>query len=402
MAPRVLVCLVAGVVAGAVATNGYAQGLPSEPVSVGDGRVVISGDVTASFGSEDPGYFNYSDYEYSTLRELRLGVSTLVRATDRVSVLAQIRADNLEHIRPFALYARIRPFPGRAFDVQIGRIPPTFGTFARQAYSRDNLLIGSPLAYQYLTSLRADALPANPDELVRMRSRGWLTSYTVGDQSEDRGVPLVSATTWDTGVQFSGRWRAVEMTGAITNGTASRPRVSDDNGGKQIATRVTFTPTPGITVGSSYARGAFTTRRVLNQLSQPDGSYAQEAHGLDLSISRGHWLMRADAMTSAWRVPFADLGTAQTLRAASIAVEGRYTFLPGMYAAARAEHLAFSRIATASRLIAWDAPVSRVEVGGGYYLRRNVIARASLQFNERETGRVTHARLVAAQLLYWF
>jgi len=34
------------------------------------------------------------------------------------------------------------------------------GAFARQAYGRDNLVIGTPLAYQYLTSLRPDALPA--------------------------------------------------------------------------------------------------------------------------------------------------------------------------------------------------------------------------------------------------
>ena len=49
--------------------------------------------------------------------------------------------------------------------------PLTF-SFARRAYATDNPLIAYPLAYQYLTSLRADALPVNADELLSMRGRG--------------------------------------------------------------------------------------------------------------------------------------------------------------------------------------------------------------------------------------
>ena len=47
-----------------------AQGLPSEPIALADGRVTISGDVSAGFGSDDPGFFNYTDYQHSALRML--------------------------------------------------------------------------------------------------------------------------------------------------------------------------------------------------------------------------------------------------------------------------------------------------------------------------------------------
>ena len=142
-----------------MAGGASAQVLPSEPVTILSGRVVIGGDAAVSVASEDPGFFNYSDYEHSTMREIRLGVTASVRATDRVSFLGEVRSENFSHVSPFALYARIRPFPDRRLDVQIGRIPPTFGAFTRRAYGRDNPLIGYPLAYQYLTSLRADADP---------------------------------------------------------------------------------------------------------------------------------------------------------------------------------------------------------------------------------------------------
>ena len=126
----------------AAAGSASGQSLPAEPISVGGGRVVVSGDVAGSIAPEDFGFFNYSDYEHSTLREFRAGVSILVRAAERVAVLADVRSENLSAPEAYALYARIRPFTGRRFDLQIGRIPPTFGGFPRQTYARDNPLIG--------------------------------------------------------------------------------------------------------------------------------------------------------------------------------------------------------------------------------------------------------------------
>src|SRR6478609_6170581 len=74
--------------------------------------------------------------------------------------------------------------------------------FARRTYGPDaNPLIGYPLAYQYLTSLRPDAVPASADDLLAMRARGWRASYPVGNPVPGPGVPLVSAYRWDTGVQ---------------------------------------------------------------------------------------------------------------------------------------------------------------------------------------------------------
>jgi hypothetical protein len=385
------------------ATGAAAQVLPSEPVTFGHGRAVLSGDVSVSFSPEDLGFFNYSDYEHSTLRTLRLGVSGLFRIADRVSVLGELRSENLDDVRPVALYVRVRPLPGRRLDIQAGRIPPAFGLLSRQTYSRDAPLIGSPLAYQYLTSLRADALPADLDELLTMRGRGWLANYSVGERAPARGVPLASSFTWDTGVQVTSGWGIVEATGAITTGTLSRPRVSDDNGGKQIAARVTVSPAAGLTLGTSMAHGPFVSRRAAaaSGLGGND-RYAQTAHGLDAEYSRGHLVARADAVFSAWRIPLAGVRRAQTLRAAAVAVETRYMFLPGAYAAVRAEHLTFSRVAATTRSDTWDAAVNRLEVGGGYYLRRNVVGRASLQLNRRDGGHVRRSELLAGQLLFWF
>ena len=387
----------------AAASSASAQSLPAEPVSFGGGRVVLGGEVSGTFAPEDTGFFNYSDYEHSTLREFRAGMTWLVRASERVSVLGEIRSENLDSPEAFALYARIRPLPKYRLDVQIGRIPPTFGAFTRQVYGKDNPLIGYPLAFQYLTSMRSDALPANVDELLRMRGRGWLASYSVGNTAPARGVPLATSLTWDTGVQVTTGWKLIDVTAALTNGTASRPLVADDNNGKQVASRVVAHLSPGFVIGTSFARGAFVGRSALAAAGVAEtADYPQRALGVDAAYQAGHLAVRAEAIGSSWRLPLRDTASAIDLRSAALSIEAKYAFLPGAYAAARAERLTFSRVTGSQRTDSWDAPVSRIEIGGGYYIQRNLIGRVSLQFNDRSGGRVRSSQLAAAQLLFWF
>ncbi len=215
-----------------------AQGLPTEPVSLGDGRMVIGAEVSATMASEDPGFFNYTDYEYSALRNFRLGVTAQVRASRRLQFLGEVRVDHGDRL---AAICAVRPHPAVArATISIFRSV----AFRRRSapsvagiYGTSNMLIGTPLAYQYLTSLRPDALPAVPEDLVRMRGRGWLANYPFGNTAADRGLPLINGFRWDTGVQVHGVNGLVEWTGAITTGSLSNPRVGDDNGGRQLAGR---------------------------------------------------------------------------------------------------------------------------------------------------------------------
>lgn len=398
-----MVRVVAFVASCTVATTAIAQTLPSEPITFGAGRVVLGGDVSASIGAEDPGFFSYGEYDHSTLRTLRLGLAAEVRAGERLSVLGEVRSENLDGVSPFALYVRVRPLPRRRLDIQAGRIPPTFGRFARLAYTRQNPLVGYPLAYQYLTSLRPDSLPANTTELLQMRARGWRTNFSVGNPAPAPGVPLASSLTWDTGVQVTAGWKAVTATVGATSGTLSNPLVRDDNAGKQIATRVTVAAAPGLEIGSSFARGQFVSRSAANALGAfPDDDFAQTAYGVDLEYARGYLVTKVEAILSQWRIPMADLGRTEPLGARAISVEAKYALLPGVYTAVRAEHLGFSRVQAGNVFEPWDAPVMRVEIGLGYYVQRNLLARVSLQLNERDGGRITTDRLPAAQLLYWF
>jgi hypothetical protein len=390
------VFLVIGVAAGA-----QAQGLPSEPITFGGGRVVIGGEFTATIGPEDPGFFNYTDYEYSALRNLRFGVVAEVRAHARVQFLTEIRMDRGDPFEPYGMYVRIKPWLSRRVAILIGRVPPTFGTFGRGAYANTNLLIGYPLAYQYLTSLRADALPGTTDELLRMRGRGWRVNYSVGDPYLGPGLPLVNGLHWDTGVQVRGVSGIAEWTGSVTTGSLSRPRVRDDNGGRQIAGRVLVHLTPGLALGASGASGAFMSRTlqpVLTEGAHVDDA-TQRAFGIDAEYSRGRFIGRGETIWSRWLLPEPFSGG--PLQATSVMGEARYRLFPGIHVAARAEHLGFSRITGWVRT-PWEAPVKRFEVGAGWSVQRNVMLKTSWQRNLRAAGRVRRDSMGAAQIVYWF
>ena len=384
------------------AARANAQALPEGPVRMLDGRLNVGAEVTATAGNgDDVAFFNYTDYEHNALRLIRLSVSGVYRPAAWLALVGELRSEDLEHPIPYAAYVRVRPWQRHAFDIQVGRIPPTFGAFARFSYATGNPVIGYPLAYQYLTSLRTDAAPSSADDLLKMRSRGWRSSFPVGSPTPGPGVPLVSAFVWDTGVQATWKTGPLELTSAITNGSLSSPRVSDDNGGKQVVARAAVTPAVGLIVGASAARGAWLSRTI-----EGADSPAQRALGADVEYSRDHWIARAEFVWSAWELPapLAPSGV-RDVSSAGAWVEGRYRVTPRIFLSGRADRLGFSDVRGA--LIQpqgepWDAPVKRLEGCVGYYLQRNLVLRAGVQGNWREGGREGQRTYFAGQLAYWF
>ena len=304
----------------------------------------------------------------------------------------------------YAAYVRFRPWPAHRFDIQAGRIPPVFGAFARRSYSSDRILIGYPLAYQYLTSLRADATPATADDLLVMRGRGWRSAFPIGSPEAAPGVPLVSAFRWDTGVQARWSIDRAEAALSVTAGTLSHPRLSDDNDSKQVSARVAVKPIAGLVLGASGARGGWISRDV--PVNERRGPLTQSAFGVDAEYSRDYWILRGEMVWSRWRLPFVTPPPeGPSVDAIGASIEGRYRITPRWYAAARADRLGFSKITGSlfqGPATAWEAPVLRYEAGGGYYFQRNIVARGAVQWNHRDGGRVRSRTFLTGQVAYWF
>ena len=398
-------CLALLVWCGGAVSRAGAQGLPSEPISLANGTLVLGGEIVGTIGPDDPGFFNYTDYEYNALRNFRMGLSAEVRASKYVQVLGEVRLDQGHVFQPYGLYVRLRPWPARRFDLQAGRIPPTFGAMTRSAYGSGNLLVGQPLAYQYLLSIRSDAIPATADDLLRMRGRGWLSSFPVGNTVPAAGLPIVNTSRWDTGVQLHGLMGMFEWTGSVTTGSLSDPRVTDNNSGRQVAGRVMARPTAAVVLGASAARGAWLDRSVDAALpaGQSGRDARQAAVGGDAEFSSGPVLIRGEVIRATWTLPaVAAPAIDRPLVATTALIEGRYKILPGVYVALRGDWLDFSSITGTVRTAEWEARTWRVEGGAGWSILRNVQLKGAVQRNRRDGGRVRRDTLVTAQVLYWF
>ena len=108
----------------------------------------------------------------------------------------------------------------------------------------------------------------------------------------------------------------------------------------------------------------------------------QHALGLDAEYSRDHWMLRGELIWNRWQVPT----LARTLDATSAFVEGRYKISPGVFVAGRIDRLGFSELPSSFGSRTWDAPVTRLETGAGYYIRRNLLAKGTYQHNWRDGG----------------
>ena len=369
---------------------------PLEPVRLGF-------DLRAGFAPGDDGYFNATDYQHDALRLFRLSLSVELRAGPKVSLLTEAVSENMD-ARIRALYLRVTPLENRAFDLQAGLIPPVFGAYPRRAYGDDSPLIGFPLVYQYLTTMRADAVPTGADDLLAVRGRGWYVPYPSGSFPPGPGLPVVSSTRWDTGVEVRVGRERIEAAVAVTRGTLCDPRVRDDNDRPQVAGRVALRPSPAFTVGLSGARGAYLARSVTDSLA-PDQqrSYKQDALGLDLEHARGHLVLQAEVVASWWDLPPVGAPAIEhPLRTIGAYIEGRYKLAPGWTVGARVDRLASSTLQGSARTDTWDANVTRVEGGVAWTPRRHVSLRAVYQYNWRDTARYSREGFLAGQLGLWF
>jgi hypothetical protein len=419
--------------------------LPSRPISLWNDRLVVSGEATVTVGLRDDGYFNAIDYSHDAFNLIVAAVSAELRAHDRVSLLGQVVDEvglrdrdfgpaDRHVLRPYALYVRVQPLADRALFVQAGRIPPVFGSFARQEYAAGNPLIGLPLAYHYPTVVRPDVVPSSVTELEANRGEGWLVRYprSAAPAAGAQGVPLLSARRWDTGVQVRVGDGPLDVAAAITNGTLSKPLTVDDNGGKQVSARIGLRPSAAVSLGASIAQGEFVSdeaRAVLSAEKQT-ARYRQRAFGLDGEVSRGYVLLRGELVASRWSTPFVSNEPDRGLSAWAAWLETRVKLSPRWAVAARGERLQFSTLrgvaasgssgggtdtggytdpyapggngGAAAASQTWDAPVTRIEMAASYLLQRNVRVKAAWQYDWRDGGRVRREGHAALQLAYWF
>jgi len=296
---------------------------------------------------------------------------------DQLAVFAQVVLRDAAALYVDGVYASYKPLMTHDVNLLAGKVPWAIGTYAPRTYSNKNPLVGTPLMYQYHTSLVWYALPPSADALLANAGQG---SYAVDYEGYElgMGMPIVDDSYWDVGVTLTGSARPLEYALGVVAGTPGwGSTAQDENSGKSVLGRVGLMPLPGLRVGASGAYGPYLVDEL--NASLPAGKSATDYHQklamVDLELQRGHIELRAEGAFNVWETP-----TLGDLDVMGGYVELKYALPFGAFVAGRWDALRFSEITNSvGENLPWDSDVTRVESGIGYRFNREAQAKVIYQ-----------------------
>jgi len=313
----------------------------------------------------------------------RLRLFADAQVDEHIQFLGQLVLDDASEVYVDGAYVIVTPWLDRDLRLLAGKIPWAIGTWAPRTYSNKNPLVGTPLIYQHHSSLLWYEIPPNADALLAAAGTGQSGVNYFG-YSEGPGMPVIDDSYWDVGLTLAGSQRPFEYALGVVAGAPGWGSTSkDDNSGKSVLGRIGIAPIPELRVGVSGSYGPYLHHK-LNPLL-PAGhdvnDYAQKLVMADLEVLLGHVELRAEGVHNVWETP----------TVGDLDVDGGYAELKlatssGAYLAGRWDVERFGEIEDSSGLShPWDWNVTRLEVGVGYRVTRDVAAKLVYQRTRLET-----------------
>lgn len=302
------------------------------------------------------------------------------RVNDQLAVFAQVVLRDATALYVDGVYATYKPLLTHDVNILAGKVPWAIGTYAPRTYSNKNPLVGTPLIYQYHTSLVWYDLPPDADALLATAGQG---TYGVNYEgySLGMGMAIVDDSYWDVGVTIAGSARPLEYALGMVAGTPGWGSTSkDENSGKSVLGRVGLMPLPGVRIGASAAYGPYLVEELNPEL--PAGTDANDYHQklamVDLELQRGYIEVRGEGAYNVWESP-----TVGDLDVMGGYLELKYLMPFGAFLAGRYDALRFGEIQnSAGEMLPWDCDVTRMEGGFGYRFNRDAQAKVIYQRTE--------------------
>jgi hypothetical protein len=274
------------------------------------------------------------------------------------------------------------------FHLQLGRFAAPVGNFIPRHMPRKNPLTTWPLMYDQVTTFmkKTDTVAT----LLARRDRPAVKDWRVPIYREVYGV----------GGMIFGAWEKLSYSVAITNSAPTEwvfhwPLHAGDFRDPNYYLRLAYAFDPRITVGGSISYGPY-DRADANSIpaGRETGDFPQTLAGVDVHYTYGALHVYGEAFWTRFKTPLTD-----PLDLWSWYVEGKYTFLPGLFGAARVAQMIYGEADDAAGVSRqWGRNLYRVEFGGGYFFTQNFFAKTTMQLNYTSGGREPHDHMLMVQL----
>lgn len=319
-------------------------------------------------------------------------------ATKRIYVYTQLILDEILTHPVYGAYVMFTPWTERDAHVMAGKMPWIIGTYGPRTYSDRKPLIGTPLIYQYHTTLRYDAMPPTADALLAVAGRGQYGVQYGTATSRFRGMPVVYDFCWDAGIAVTGSQNGFEYAAGMINGAPGwMVPYQDNNNGKSVLGRIGFQPIPMVRAGVSGSYGPYMNASLDPTLppGKTASDYKQTLVMADFAFETGHVELRGEGYQNRWQTP-----TVGDLDVTGYYAEGKLGLPYSTWVAARWEQMMFSDITGSSGIpTPWNYDIDRIETGLGYRVARGTVMKAVYQANYvHDGGPVRVDELWATQL----
>jgi hypothetical protein len=272
-------------------------------------------------------------------------------------------------------------------NLEAGKFAAPVGNFIPRSSARKNPLTTFPLMYDQVTTfMKKSDTPAN---VLGRRDKPAVKDWRVPIYRELYGV----------GGMVFGTWKDLTCSFAVMNTAPASwvfqwPLHAGDFRDPNYYLHLSYAVDASVSVGGSLSRGPYDRQDATGIPAGHDtGDYPQTLAGVDVHYAIGDIDVYAEAYWTQIQAPLID-----NLDLWAWYVEGKYTFLPGLFGALRLAQMIYGNIDDAAGVShQWDRNLTRVEVGGGYFFTRNLFTKATLQLNYTMGGREPNDHLFMVQ-----
>jgi hypothetical protein len=282
-----------------------------------------------------------------------------------------------------------------------GRLSSAFGAFPLHYDDADNALLDQPLSYIQTLSLRNDQLPCGVGGLLQQHY-GYVSNPCGGPAGGEEGLTPVTLYGLP-GVEADISSHKVDARIQITSGSPSDPlSVSHTPQYVQWAAGGGYTIRQGFRVGISGFRGPYLAPDAAPFL--PAGtsvrSFSASGLGVDVQWAHGHWSTSGEWQRFQYDYP----GFTQAPSLTSTYGEVKRILTPRLYLASRVGWMnpgaaTDSNGVSTSQFAPW---IRSYELGGGWWLNRHQLLKASYEWLRIEHFPGTELNVVGIQFVTTF
>jgi len=272
--------------------------------------------------------------------------------------------------------------------LQLGKFAAPIGNFIPRSIPQKNPLTTWPIVYDQVTTFmkKTDTVAT----LLARRDRSAIKDWRVPIYREVYG----------TGGMLFGTWEKLSWWFAVTNSAPAEwvfqwPYHAGDFRDPVYYGRASYAIDPRVTVGASVSRGPYDRRDAGGIPAGRDtGDFPQTIAGIDVHYQFGHLNVYAEAYWNRFKTP-----NTGPLDLWCWYVEGKYSFLPGLFGAARFGQYVYGEVDDAGGVARpWGRNLNRAELGGGYFFTQNLFVKGTLQLNYTSGGREPNDHMFMMQL----